>query len=232
MHCAVKICGLSDHRAIDAAIDAGADYIGLVHFPKSPRHVEISKAQLLAHRARGRTMIVSLVVNPDDALLKTITAVVQPDVIQLHGSESVDRVEAIRANAGCRVWKAVGVRSAADIAGAAAYTAVADQVLFDAKPPENQEGALPGGNGVTFDWTLLQDVPREPAYTLSGGLTPDNVAEALRTTGAPGVDVSSGVEAAPGRKDAALIQAFVQAVRAATRDDRDGASVDAPRLTV
>lgn len=211
----VKICGLSTRETLAAALDAGADMIGLVFFANSPRHVTPAAAERLADQARGRAEIVALVVDADDAHLAEIARVVRPDVLQLHGRESVGRATAIRQRFGGQTWKAIGVETAADAARALDYQRAVDRVLFDAKPPKAAD--RPGGNGQTFDWTLLADVTDRVPYVLSGGLTPDNVADAIRATGADAVDVSSGVESAPGIKDIARIAAFVRAAKAAGR---------------
>ncbi len=210
----VKICGLSTLKTMDAALVAGAEMVGLVFFPKSPRNVDVAKAATLADRARGRAEIVALVVDPDDALLTAIMTHVKPDVLQLHGGETPERARHIREHFGARVWKAIGVETMADTLRAHDYRDATDAILFDAKAPKG--AAHPGGNGVTFDWHLLDGVKDMP-YILSGGLTLDNVAVAIATTGATAIDVSSGVESAPGIKDPARIAAFVQAAKAARR---------------
>lgn len=212
---AVKICGLKTADALDAAIDAGADYIGLVFFPKSPRNVDGAAARTLAGRSRGRVEIVALLVDPTDSDIADAMSAADPDILQLHGAESPDRVRAIATATGRRVMKAIKVETAADAALALAYKDAADLILFDAKAPKG--AVLPGGNGVPFDWRALADVTPQLAgrWMLSGGLTPDNVPEAIRLTAAPAVDVSSGVECAPGVKDAALIRRFLQAAKTA-----------------
>ena len=209
----VKICGLSTEATLEAALQAGADWIGLVHFPRSPRHVDLAQAASLSAWARGRTERVVLLVDPDDALVRAVVASVDPDLIQLHGRESPARVAAIRDLAGRPVMKAIGVATRADLAPIPAYAAVADRILLDAKPPPG--AALPGGNGHCFDWTILDGADLPAGTMLSGGLDAGNVAEALARTGLSAVDVSSGVESAPGLKDAGRIEAFVAAVRAA-----------------
>jgi phosphoribosylanthranilate isomerase len=209
----VKICGLSDRQTIDAAIDAGADMVGLVFFPRSPRFLRLDQAAELADRARGRAEIVALVVDMDDAGLSAIVERVRPDWLQLHGAEPVERVAAIGKRFPQKVIKALGIRSASDLAPADDYAAVADRLLLDAKPPKDSD--RPGGLGRTFDWTLLDGFAPPVGWMLSGGLDPGNVAEAIRITRAPGVDVSSGVERSPGEKDPELIRAFVAAARAA-----------------
>ncbi|MER2265171.1 phosphoribosylanthranilate isomerase [Methylobacterium oxalidis] len=207
----VKICGLSTEETLAAALEAGADWIGLVHFPRSPRHVALERARTLSAAARGRAERVVLLVDPDDALVAAAVEAVDPDLIQLHGRESPERVAAIRARTGRRVMKAVGVAGYEDLRLLAPYAAAADRLLLDAKAPPG--APLPGGNGIAFDWDLLAGV-RLPAGTmLSGGLTPETVAEALRRSGVAAVDVSSGVETSPGRKDPDRIRAFVAAAR-------------------
>ena len=211
----VKICGLSTPETVDWAVDAGADYIGLVFFPKSPRNVSLEQAAALADRARGRSKIVALVVDADDAMLAAIAGTVRPDFIQAHGSESPERVAEIERLTGCPVIKAIRVRDEADIAAAARFSTAASLILYDSKAPETLGNALPGGNGHAFDWGLLEGESR-PAFMLAGGLTPANVAEAIRVTGAPIVDVSSGVESAPGIKDLGLIRKFIEAAKRAS----------------
>lgn len=210
----VKICGLSTPETVDAAIAAGADLIGFVFFPKSPRNVTPERAAQLAEPARGKVAIVALVVDADDALLTHINDTVNPDIFQIHGNESPARVAVIRRLTGKPVMKAIRVKDESDIAFAAGYSTVADLILYDAKAPETLGSALPGGNGHAFDWDLLGG-ERRPAFMLAGGLTPNNVAEAIRVTGAPMVDVSSGVESAPGVKDVQLIRKFIEAAKSA-----------------
>ncbi len=211
----IKICGLSTPAALDAALAAGADMVGFVFFPKSPRNIGLAAARALGTQARGRARIVALTVDAHDSLLAGVIEALDPDVLQLHGRESPDRVARVGARFGRLTMKAVGVAAPDDLAVAAAYQDAADLVLIDAKPPS---GAVrPGGNGLPFDWRLARDfAPRRP-WLLSGGLTPDNVAEAIHATGARGVDVSSGVEREPGVKDETKIAAFVAAARAAFR---------------
>lgn len=210
----VKICGLSTPETLDAAIAAGADFVGFVFFPKSPRNVTLEQAAALAARARGRAKIVTLVVDADDALLTAIAEQVRPDLVQAHGAETPERVAEIARLTGKPVIKAIRVKDDADIAAAADFSTVASLILYDAKAPETLGNALPGGNGHAFDWGLLEG-GRRPAFMLAGGLTPANVAEAIRVTGAPVVDVSSGVESAPGVKDIGLIRKFIEAAKAA-----------------
>jgi phosphoribosylanthranilate isomerase len=208
----VKICGLKTDAALEAALAGGADYVGLVFFAGSPRNVSLAAAKALADRARGRARIVTLAVDPDDALLDAIVTAVAPDLIQLHGEETPDRIAAIRRRCGTPVMKAIKVETAEDARQALDYRVVADLVLFDARAPE--ESTRPGGNGAPFDWRLLLGVKDEMPFMLSGGLTPDNVADAIRATGAPIVDVSSGVETTPGEKDPELIRRFLRAAKA------------------
>jgi len=210
----VKICGLSTPETVDAAVEAGADMIGLVFFPRSPRNVTLGQAAALAARARGKARIVTLVVDADDALLKDIADKVDPDLIQAHGAESPERIAEIGQLTGKPVIKAIRVKDDADIAAAAEFASVASLILYDSKAPETLGSGLPGGNGHAFDWGLLEGTSR-PAFMLAGGLTPENVAEAIRVTGAPVVDVSSGVETAPGVKDISLIRKFIEAAKAA-----------------
>ena len=207
----VKICGLKTIEAVDAALDGGADYIGLVFFPRSPRHIDIKTALTLADRARGQAKIVALFVDPDDKVLDSIIETVQPDMIQLHGDESGPRVREIRKRFHLPVIKAIKVGTAVDAARALRYNESADLILFDAKTPAGAK--LPGGNGLSFDWRALAAVKDQMKFMLSGGLTAENVGAAIAMTGAGAVDVSSGVESAPGVKDAGLIRRFLLAVK-------------------
>jgi phosphoribosylanthranilate isomerase len=206
----VKVCGLRRPEEVAAAAEAGAAYMGLVFFPPSPRAVTIAEARDLAAGAPPGLAKVALVVDADDATLDAIDAAVPLDMIQLHGSETPERVVAVRARYGLPVMKAVGLRDAGDLPAIDAYAEVADQLLIDAKPPEG--AALPGGNGVGFDHALIAGRDWAVPWMLAGGLTPANVAEAARLTGAREVDVSSGVESAPGVKDAGLVRAFCDAL--------------------
>jgi phosphoribosylanthranilate isomerase len=215
-HLTIKICGLTDAAAVDAALDAGADMIGLVFFPPSPRHLSLEDGAALAERARGRAGIVALTVNADDAPLAGIVRTVQPTMLQFHGSESADRVRAARTAFGLPVMKAIGVATAADLARIDLYRDTADHLLLDAKPPK--DATRPGGNGAAFDWSLLDALDPKLRFMLSGGLDPESVADAVARIRPAAIDVSSGVEAAPGRKDPALIAAFVAAARKAERD--------------
>ena len=208
---AVKICGLSTKGDIDAIAQAGANYVGFVFFPKSPRNISIEDARALAIEVPMGVAKVALVVNASDAELDAITDAVPLDMLQLHGKETPERVLEVKARYGLPVMKAVGVADADDLPALESYAAVADQLLIDAKPPKNAD--LPGGNGLSFDWRLIADRIFTVPWMLAGGLTPSNVAEAVRMTGATQVDVSSGVEASPGVKDAALIDAFVKAAK-------------------
>ena len=213
MSAAVKICGLSTAETLAVALDAGADYVGFVFFPKSPRNVTVEQAAALAEQARGRARVVALTVDAPDALLQEIAAAVKPDLIQAHGAETPERIAAIKALTGIPVMKALKVGGPEDVEAGRAYAAVADLLLFDAKAPAALKDALPGGNGVSFDWSLLADGQGGHRFMLSGGLNPGNVAEAIRQTGARLVDVSSGVESSPGIKDQDLIRKFIEAVR-------------------
>ena len=208
---AVKICGLSTIETLEVALDAGAAFVGFVNFPRSPRHLEPAAAAELARRARGRAKSVCLTVNADDDLLTRIVDAVAPDYLQLHGTETPERVGDIVRRLNVPVIKAVKVGSVADVAAAEAFRGIAAFILFDAKVDEQSAGRLPGGNGVAFDWRMLEGVAVRGPFMLSGGLDPSNVAEAIRLTRAPMVDVSSGVENAPGIKDVARIRQFISA---------------------
>lgn len=208
----VKICGLATADALEAAIGAGADMAGFVFFAPSPRHLSFEAARALSERAGDRIEKVALTVDADDATLDAIVEAIRPDLIQLHGTETPERAAAIRARTGRRVMKAIGVSGAADAERARDYRDGVDLILFDAKPPPG--AVLPGGNGRVFDWSVLRGVDPGPPWMLSGGLDVGNAAQALSVTGAAGLDVSSGVERAPGVKDSDLIRAFVAEVRA------------------
>lgn len=210
----IKICGLKTDAALAAALDAGASHAGFIFFPKSPRHVSAEEAARLREAARGRAKAVAVTVDADDAALDRIVSVMQPDILQLHGKESPQRVAEVKARYGLAVMKAFALREAADLGAIVAYRSVADRFLFDAKPPAGSE--LPGGNGVSFDWRLLAGLDADVDYMLSGGLNAANIGDAIRLANPPGIDISSGVESAPGVKDAALIEQFFRAVRAAT----------------
>jgi phosphoribosylanthranilate isomerase len=216
----IKICGLSTAPTLDAALRAGADAVGLVFFPKSPRHVGYAEARALGDQARGRARIAALSVDANDETLEKIVAALDPDVLQLHGRESPERVADIRHRFGRPVMKAIGVAAAGDFAAAQPYADVADWLLIDAKPPEG--AGLPGGNGRAFDWRLAQSFRPSRPWMLSGGLDPSNVAAAIARSGSRSVDVSSGVEMRPGVKDPDRIAAFVAAARASFAAGRRG----------
>jgi len=210
----VKICGLNSVEALDAALSAGADLVGFVRYPRSPRHLGLDEAGTLSGRAKGKALRVALTVDASDEELSNIVAAIDPDILQLHGDEAPARVAAIRARFGRPVMKAVGIAEENDLGALARYAEVADRLLLDAKPPKNAE-ALPGGNGLAFDWRLVAGLDPALAIMLSGGLAPDNVAAAIELTGARALDVSSGVERRPGEKDPEKIERFVRAARAA-----------------
>jgi phosphoribosylanthranilate isomerase len=210
----VKICGLSTPETLEAALDAGADLVGFVRFPKSPRHVSLDLGRDLSRQARGRALRVVLLVDADDAAIADAVEALDPDLLQLHGRESPERAAAIRSRFGRPVLKAIGIADASDLAALGPYAGGVDHLLLDAKPPRDA-GALPGGNGLSFDWRLLNGLDPGLSFMLSGGLNPGNVAEAVRLTGPRAVDVSSGVESGPGVKDPGKIEAFVKAARAA-----------------
>jgi len=220
MSLTVKICGLSTLEALDVALDAGADMVGFVFFPPSPRHLLYEAARPLGARVRGLAQKVALTVDADDAVLDALVEALRPDLLQLHGRESPARVAVLKTRFGLPVMKAIPVETKADLAAIATYATVADRLLFDARAP--REATRPGGLGKPFDWRLLENLDPGVPFMLSGGLDADNVAEALRITRAPGVDVSSGVERAPGEKDPDKIRAFIRAAReaAATMIDR------------
>jgi phosphoribosylanthranilate isomerase len=208
----IKICGIKTPAILDAAIEAGADMVGFMHFPRSPRHLELDPIGELISQARGRAETCVVLVNPDNTLVAQVAAL-GPDWIQLHGPETPHRVEAIRDEAGIAILKVCSIGSAEDVAAVAQFTECADRLLLDAKPPK--DATRPGGLGATFDWGLLKALDPELGFMLSGGLTPDNVAAAIKTVLPMGVDVSSGVEKSPGVKDAALIRAFITNARQA-----------------
>jgi len=208
-----KICGISTPEAVRAALDGGAGWLGFVFFPKSPRNLAPEAAERLARPARGRARTVALMVDPDDGELDRIVNVLRPDLIQLHGRETPARVRQVAARAGAGVIKALPVSEAADLDAASAYEGVAEHLMFDARPPK--DASLPGGTGSRFDWTLLAGRRFQRPWFLAGGLDPWNLAEAVQQSGAPLVDVSSGVERGPGLKDPALITAFLDAARKA-----------------
>jgi len=209
----VKICGLSTATTLEAALEAGADMVGFVFFPKSPRHIDWATARALGLQARGQAKIVALSVDADDQTLARIVDALSPDLMQLHGRETPARVKEISELCGRPTMKAIGIATRADLGQAEAYKGVADYLLIDAKPPK--DAALPGGNGRPFDWSLARDFHFSRPWLLSGGLDPDTVGAAIAQSQAQGVDVSSGVERAPGVKDEARIRAFVAAARRA-----------------
>jgi len=207
----VKICGLRTETTLEAALTGGADYVGLVFFPPSPRNVTPALASALAARVQGRAKVVALMVDPDDTLIAEVVDSANPDLLQLHGHETPARVAEVRARWGIPVMKAVPVETADDARAARRFRPAADLILFDACAPA--DSTRPGGNGAPFDWRMLLGIEDDLAFMLSGGLTPDNVAEAIRLTGAPIVDVSSGVESRPGEKDPELIRRFLRAAK-------------------
>ena len=207
----IKICGISDPVALDAAMKGRAAYAGFVFYPPSPRNVTPAEAAALSARAEGRIRRVGLFVDADDSAIGEAIAAARLDVLQLHGKETPERAAQLRTRFGLPVWKALSVASTDDVTRANAYTHAADLILFDAKTPK---GALPGGMGLSFDWSLVARWKGPLAWGVAGGLTPDNVAQAVQRTGAPLVDTSSGVESAPGVKDADRIAAFCAAVHA------------------
>ena len=209
----IKICGLKTPETLEAAIAAGADWVGFVFFAKSPRNVLLDEAKVLGQIVGSRAKKVALSVDADDTALADIEKALTPDLHQLHGHETPEHVAAIRARFGRPVIKAVGIAEAADLEAARAYETAADWLLLDAKPPKN--AALPGGNGLPFDWQLLAGLDLQKPFMVSGGLDPSNVGEAIAISHPAGVDVSSGVEAAPGIKDPAKIRAFIEAARRA-----------------
>jgi len=209
----VKICGLSTPQALDAALEAGADMVGFVFFPPSPRHLQFDAARVLGQRVRGRAQKVALTVDADEAFLQSVVEALHPDIMQLHGSESAAQIAAIRHKFGLPVMKAVPIAVKDDLARIGTYAGVVDRLLFDACPP--RDATRPGGLGNTFDWHLLKNVRPGVPFMLSGGLDATNIGEALRITRATGIDVSSGVEHAPGVKDVDKIIAFFSAARSA-----------------
>lgn len=205
----VKICGLSDEDGVETAVEYGADFIGFVFFPKSPRFIQPSEVPALIDGLPEDVKTVGLFVDPTNDELDAAFRYFRPDFVQLHGSETPERVEAIRFEYAVEAIKALPISTAADLAAAEAYIDVADWLMFDAKPPADAD--RPGGHGAPFDWSIMQSFKRRIRWFLAGGLTPANVAEAVRASGAPAVDVSSGVETAPGRKAPELIAAFLAA---------------------
>ncbi|WP_027572339.1 phosphoribosylanthranilate isomerase [Bradyrhizobium sp. WSM1743] len=218
----VKICGLSTPETLETALEAGADMVGFVFFPPSPRHLSLELGRDLGRQVKGRALKVALTVDADDATLDNVMDALSPDILQLHGKESVARLRDIKQRFGRPVMKAVPVATAADLVVLPGYAAVADRILFDARAPK--DATRPGGLGEPFDWHLLEHLDLKLPYMVSGGLHADNLAEALRVTRAGGVDVSSGVESASGVKDPEMIQAFIRAARA-TQDASQELSV-------
>lgn len=206
----VKVCGCNTPEAIDAAVDAGADYIGLVHFEPSPRHVSLEQGAKLRARVPPSTKVVLLLVNEQPIPTAQAVDTIRPDVVQFHGGETPEWLGLLRQHVPQELWKAVGLFNAETLTSTLRYRDAVHRVLYD-----SAKGALPGGNGLTIDWSLLASFRHELDWGLAGGLTPDNVAEAIRVTNAPLVDASSGLETAPGLKDTGRIRAFVQAARAA-----------------
>ena len=206
----VKVCGCNTAQAIDAAVDAGADYVGLVHYAPSPRHLTLDEAARLRARVPRSTKVVLLLVNQQPLPTAQAIDAVKPDVVQFHGGETPEWLGLLRQAAPHELWKAVGLRDANTLTETLRFRGAAHRIIYD-----SAKGALPGGNGLTIDWSLLANFRHELPWGLAGGLTPDNVAEAIRVTGAPLADASSGLESAPGVKDPGRIRAFVEAARAA-----------------
>jgi len=212
----IKICGLKSDEAVAAALESGASHIGFIFFEKSPRHILIEAAARLREVARGKALAVAVTVDADDATLDAIVSGMKPDILQLHGHETADRIRELKSRHGLPVIKALSIREASDLDLIKTYLGVADRFLLDAKPPAGAD--LPGGNGVAFDWTILTSLDANVDYMLSGGVNAGNIASALRLARPSGVDVSSGVENAPGEKDPEKIRAFFRAVRAITNE--------------
>tara|TARA_R110000868_G_scaffold1158_1_gene8876 strand:+ start:2801 stop:3463 length:663 start_codon:yes stop_codon:yes gene_type:complete len=211
----VKICGLKTPETVTAAVNAGADYLGFNFYPRSPRYVSLDTAAALARLVPPNVLKVSLTVDDDNATIDAIVAALKPDILQLHGNETPARLLELKARYGLTLMKAIPISGPEDLEKITLYHDSADLLLFDAKPPKSMENALPGGNGLAFDWSLLAGQKPDTPWMLSGGLDPANVAEAIRATGAEAVDVSSGVETAPGVKDAALIERFIRTAKSA-----------------
>jgi phosphoribosylanthranilate isomerase len=228
----VKICGLKTPDALDAALEAGADMVGFVFFPPSPRNLGIEAARALGERVQGRARKVALSVGATDAELDRVVEALKPDMLQLHGKETPERVVAVRSRFGLPVMKALPIETRADLSPIHLYAKVADWLLFDGRAP--RDATRPGGLGKTFDWTLLDNINPSVPFMLSGGLDASNVAEALRITRAPAVDVSSGVERAPGEKDPDKIRAFIRAARGIPNDPKvpEAESDQKPRIRV
>jgi phosphoribosylanthranilate isomerase len=218
----VKICGVRTPAILDVAAEAGADYIGLICFPKSPRHIELDAARALVEHARGKVKTVAVLVDPDNTGVDRVAKEVGPDFLQLHGSETPERAAAIKARSGLPIIKAIPIAARGDAAKASAFRGIAELILFDAKA--DPAALLPGGNGVAFDWTALAGPSIDRPFALSGGLTPANVGVAITVTRASVVDVSSGVERAPGDKDAGLVRDFINAAKSAGPDLKAKAS--------
>jgi phosphoribosylanthranilate isomerase len=212
----VKICGLSTRETLDVALDAGTDMVGFVFFPPSPRHLGLAAARDLGKQAERRAIKVALTVDADDATLANIVEALQPDILQLHGSETVARLRDIKQKFGREVMKVVAVERAADLASLPGYAAVADRILFDARAPK--QATRPGGLGAVFDWHVLENLDLKLPFMVSGGLNAQNVAQAIRVSRADGVDVSSGVERSAGVKDPEMIRSFIRAARAIDHD--------------
>jgi phosphoribosylanthranilate isomerase len=208
----VKICGLSTRETLDVALGAGADMVGFVFFPPSPRHLSLETARELGKQAKGQAIKVALTVDADDATLSNIVETLQPDLLQLHGKETIARLRDIKAKFGLPVMKVIAVETSADLTVLPGFAGVADRILFDARAPK--DATRPGGLGAVFDWHVLEKLDLKLPFMVSGGLNPDNVAEAVRVTQAGGVDVSSGVERSPGHKDPEMILKFIRAARA------------------
>jgi len=224
----IKICGLNTPTALDAALDGGADLVGFVFFPHSPRHIGFEAARMLGERVQNRARKVAVSVDATDELLKLCVAALKPDILQLHGREPPERVAVIRSRFGLPVMKAMPISNRGDLSSVHYYDKVADLLMFDARAP--REASRPGGHGKAFDWHLLENLALHVPFMLSGGLDAGNVEEALRITRADGLDVSSGVERAPGEKDVDMIRAFIRAAREA--DSRMPPRSDAGRATV
>jgi phosphoribosylanthranilate isomerase len=212
----VKICGLSTRETLDVALDAGADMVGFVFFPPSPRHLSLETARDLGRQARGRAVKVALTVDADDVTLGNIVETLAPDILQLHGNETVARLRDIRQRFGLQVMKVMPVETAADLAPLPGYASVADRILFDARAPRG--ATRPGGLGAVFDWHVLENLDLKLPFMVSGGLNAENIAQAICVTRASGVDVSSGVERAAGVKDPEMIRVFIRAARAVDHD--------------
>jgi phosphoribosylanthranilate isomerase len=208
----VKICGLSTRETLEVALDAGADMVGFVFFPPSPRHLSLENARELGQRTKRRAAKVALTVDADDATIANIVEALQPDLLQLHGSENPEQLRDIKRKFGLPLMKVIAVETAADLASLSAYADVADRILFDARAPE--DATRPGGLGAVFDWHVLEKLDLKLPFMVSGGLDAQNIAQALRVSRAGGVDVSSGVERSPGIKDPEMIRAFIRAARA------------------